>query len=71
MDGMTTCQLCGERRERVGKLIDPNKHSWVICDLCIGWWWDHRQEINLIDRHKEQAIDTILDNLRKVLREDS
>jgi hypothetical protein len=71
MDGMTTCQLCGERRERTGKLIDPNGHSWVICDLCINWWWDNRQEMSSIARHRAIAVDEIIQNLRKVLEEGS
>jgi hypothetical protein len=55
----------------MGKLIDPNKHSWDICDLCINWWWDERQEVNSIARHKEAALDRIMANLRKVLEEDT
>ena len=71
IDGMTTCQLCGERRERVGKLIDPNRHTWIICDLCINWWWDNRQEMNLVERHKQIAVNEIMGNLRKLLEEGS
>lgn len=37
-----TCQVCYKPRTRFGLLVDPNGHSWRVCQKCIDRLWRKR-----------------------------
>jgi hypothetical protein len=39
------CQVCFKQRKRFGTLIDPNGHSWLVCNKCINRLWKKRQAL--------------------------
>jgi hypothetical protein len=64
------CQVCGDPMETEGlkgTLIDHNGHRWWLCQECIDSLWHERQEMVLTQEFVEQAIDYVLETLRKKL----
>lgn len=39
------CQVCFKKRKKFGTLVDPNGHTWLICDKCINKLWRKRQAL--------------------------
>jgi hypothetical protein len=58
-DFVDTCQVCWNRNERFGTLVDRVGRKWLICQECIMTLWDDRQAINLSEKEKEREADAV------------
>lgn len=57
------CKLCGNLATRVGTLVDPNGHRWLICSECIDNLWAGNQAMITEERVQEAARKLIEERL--------
>lgn len=57
------CGLCGKLKARFGSLIDPNGHTWLICDDDINSLWGERAAIITDEEIEARAAQLIQERL--------
>jgi len=53
-------------------LVDPNGHTWLLCEDCIKALWEEKQYINQLpdisDEEIEEKMDSLLNFLAEAIR---